>query len=126
MITYLFCLSQGNIIKIIKVPHTELKQYTHTHTMTQSHTHTMAQSHTQTHTHRHTHTHTHFMDMYNNTLYVSFKRRTATGIKEFLNLFVLQMGHLRRRPDGRVVNSWFKIWPFLVKIEQAFRKICCS
>ena len=36
------------------------------------------------------------------------------GVKEFLNLFILQTGHLRRRPDGRVVNSWFKIWSFNV------------
>ena len=48
-----------------------------------------------------------------------------SGRKEFLDLFVLQMGHLRQRPDGRVVNSWFKIWSFFVKIEQAFGKICC-
>ena len=24
------------------------------------------------------------------------------------------MGHLRWQPDGRVVNSWFKIWSFSV------------
>ena len=60
------------------------------------------------------------------TLHVLFKRRTAIGIKEFSKLFVLQMGHLRRRLDGRVVNSWFKIWSFFVKIERAFRKLCCS
>ena len=101
-----FCLSQGNIMKLIKVPHTAVK--------TMSHTHTVAQSHT--------HTYTYFMYTY--TLHVLFKRRTATGIKEFLNLFILQMG--RRRPDGRVANSWFKIWSFFVKIEWAFRKICCS
>ena len=49
-----------------------------------------------------------------------------TGMKEFINLLILQMGHLRRRPDRRVVNSWFKIWSFFVKIERAFHKICCS
>ena len=49
-----------------------------------------------------------------------------TGMKEFTNLLILQMGHLRRRPDRRVVNSWFKIWSFFVKIERAFHKICCS
>ena len=42
-----------------------------------------------------------------------FKRRTATDIKEFLNLFVLQMGHLRRRPDGRVVNLFCCLFVFL-------------
>ena len=87
----------------------------HTHTIT--HTHTIIHTHTPTpwhnHTHTHTvaHTHTHFMDTC--TLQVLIKRRTATGIKEFLNLFVLKMGHLRRRPGGRVVNSWFKIWSYM-------------
>ena len=117
--------------------HTTIKTisntHTHTHTVAQSHTHTHTMAHTHTlwhnhtHTHRGSHTHTHTQTRARaHTLHVLFKRHTATGIKEFLNLFVLQMGHLRRWPDGRVVNSWFKIWSFFVKIERAFRKICCS
>ena len=61
--------------------------HTHTHlgTITHTHTHTMAQSHT--------HTHTHTLHVYIHT-YVLFKRHTVTGIKEFLNLFVLCIGEL--------------------------------
>ena len=64
----------------------------HTHTPWHNHTHSPWQRHTCARTH---------------TLHVLFKRRIATGIKEFLSLFVLQMGHLRRRPDGKVVTSQY-------------------
>ena len=52
--------------------------------------------------HTHTQTHTHTLFMYTYTLHVLFKRRTATGIKEFLNLVVLQMGHIYKSTPWRV------------------------
>ena len=67
----------------------------HTHRPWHNHTHTHMHAPWQRHTHTPAHTH---------TLYVLFKR---IGIKEFLSLFVLQMGRLRRRPDAKVVTSQY-------------------